>query len=135
MRRLNIRSCGVILILAFIVCTMFTWVRPGPESAGLSQADQLGYVIIPVVICFCGIWNDQFRFGSRVLLIIMGYVLLYLSVYILIKNSGLMMNIGEIEFVETVTWLTPMFYVSMAVSVVSFIADMIIVLGDRNNNN
>ena len=47
MRRLRNRNYGVILILAFIVCTMFTWVRPGPESAGLSQADQLGYVIIP----------------------------------------------------------------------------------------
>lgn len=131
MRRLRNRNYGVILILAFIVCTMFTWVRPGPESAGLSQADQLGYVIIPLVICFVGIWNDHFRFGSRVLLIIMGYVFLYLSVYILIENSGLMMNIGKIELDEVVTWLTPAFYVAMAISVVSFVANLMFVLKSK----
>ena len=131
MRRLRNRNYGVILILAFIVCTMFTWVRPGPESAGLSQADQLGYVIIPLVICFVGIWNDHFRFGSRVLLIIMGYVFLYLSVYILIENSGLMMNIGKIELDEVVTWLTPAFYVAMAISVFSFVANLMFVLKSK----
>lgn len=131
MRRLRNRNYGIILILAFIVCTMFTWVRPGPESAGLSQADQLGYVIIPLAICFVGIWNDHFRFGSRVLLIIMGYVFLYLSVYILIENSGLMMNIGKIELDEVVTWLTPAFYVAMAISVVSFVANLMFVLKSK----
>ncbi len=131
MRRLRNRHCGIILILAFIVCTMFTWVRPGPESAGLSQADQLGYVIIPLVICFVGIWNDHFRFRSRVLLIIMGYVFLYLSVYILIENSGLMMNIGKIELDEVVTWLTPAFYVAMAISVFSFVANLMFVLKSK----
>ncbi len=128
---MNIKRICIALIMAFLACSVGTWVRPGPESAGLSFADQLGFVIIPVLITFIGIWNETIGSRKRIVLIVLGYASLYISVYFLIKNSGLMMNIGKIDMAETITWLTPWFYIAMAVSAVSLLADILYLAGKK----
>ena len=130
-KTVNVRNCCIALILVFLVCTLRTWVRPGSESAGLSIGYQLEYVIIPMLVAFIGVWNDRMKRGLRIALIVAGYAFLYLSVYLLIKNSGLMMNIGKIDMSETTTWLTTWFYVAMGVSVVSLLADLMLVIGKK----
>ncbi len=41
---MNIKKICIALIMAFLACSLGAWVRPGPEPAGLSFADQLGLI-------------------------------------------------------------------------------------------
>ena len=41
------------------------------------------------------------------------------------------LNIGKIDMAETITWLTPWFYIAMAVSAVSLLADILYLAGKK----
>ncbi|MBQ7703380.1 MAG: hypothetical protein IJT40_03300 [Firmicutes bacterium] len=124
-RTQNIKMLSVAISVAILLCTAGSWIRPGSESAGLQLPDQLGYIIFPVLIAYMGVWNDKLRHGIRVGLVAIGHASFYSMLYLLIKRAGILMNIGEIDLAETISWATPLLYITIALGVVSNVIDLL----------
>lgn len=116
----KLKKANIITLVAVILAAFPSWINPGPEAAGLSFMNQIGGIILPVLLIYIGVMCNG-GIIKKAVICVAGYLMFVACIYYVIANAGISLNIGEISFLDAMKWATPWLWVFLAVSAISLL--------------
>lgn len=124
----KLKKVNIYALVAVILAAFPSWISPGTEAAGLSFMDQIGGIVLPVLLILYGVMCNG-GIIKKTVICVAGYLIFAACIYYVIANAGISLNIGEMSFLDAMKWATPWLWVFLAVSAISLVVTAAGVLG------